>query len=270
MGLLAHHETGTSFRAMASVWPLFRDFAKYIGIAGDESTAMLTVKDVNGYIFTAEVPFVESLDDIEMISHEDLRFMASYPDKYYWFEYLPEESLMYVRFQRSREREDLSSAVFWQEIIDKIEGHAGVTTFVMDLRDNYGGIPLRGFYEFIWWAQIEENRAILGDVYIVIDNGGASAGTVYSFLLRNFVDDTTLIGSPRRGGASFFGGMNFRTMPNSGIDFTISMRSIILDPYSETNTLYPDIFVHRTLYNFVNNRDPVMEAIRARRETQAN
>ena len=283
-----------------------RDFLNYINVINypEAESVSVTLQDVNGNVFTAELPFILWHNELERTTHQndhELMLFRARPTENYWFKHFPDENLMYLRLARNREMpgpvpapgfpEEVntrSTTYVIRQMLDKIEGRLeaevfideygfesqrlverrGVDTFVLDLRYNPGGVTLDGFREFVHWAQTPANRRLLGSFYIVINHFTYSKGVEYAYTFREFIDDVVIIGSPTGGALNFFGGDGSVgiTLPNSRITFSQPGSFFNLDPNqtSPTNTLYPDIFVHRTLQDYVNNHDAVMALIRQR------
>lgn len=243
-----------------------RDVLRYIAVVNTEKVVPITVRDASGDVFTIDVPFLNPLHDYEWSFHEvniESLFFMPRPGEFFWYKYFPEESIMYARVSTFLERADLHSTQFWREMRNQIVQQSGVGTFVLDLRGNPGGRPLDGIVSLFQWARIEGNRELLGDMYVAIDFGSASQSVVQAFLFSNYVDNVTLIGSPAGATLNIFAG-GTHTLPNSGLRFFVSDNLMLLDPYTETNKLYPDIFIYNTLEDFLNNHDAVFHEIRQR------
>jgi len=271
---LIPHSTEVGFRSiqtMGGISFLQNDALRYIGVVGYEDIVPITVKNVDGSIFTVEVPFVDTVEHAAMQQHEidtERLFSLSRPDENYWFKHLPEENMIFVRISLFWEMVDFSSMQLWHQVSNTITQQSGIDTFVIDLRGNPGGDILNGTAELFRWAQISDNRKLLGDIYIIIDHHSASRSVNEAYLFRNTVEDVILIGSPAAGPINVFALASPgwpASLPNSGIRFAASSRAVLLDLYTETNVLYPDIFVYSTLSDFVNNHDAVIETITERR-----
>ena len=271
---LIPHSTEAGFRSGLAftgqrISFLHNDALRYIGVVGYEEVVPITVRDVSGSIFTVEVPFVNEMMYATIEQHEvdtERLFSLSRPGEHYWFKHFSEENMIFVRISLFWETLGFSSMQFWNQVRNKIIEQSGIDTFVIDLRGNPGGDILTGIAELFSWVQISDNRKLLGDMYIIIDHNSASRSVLEAYLFRNIVEDVILIGSPAAGPINVFHTHGWPTfLPNSGIGFAASSRYILLNPYTETNTLYPDIFVHSTLSDFVNNYDAVIETIRERR-----
>ena len=231
---------------------LFRDVLQYIGVVNDEDAVSITARDADGNVLTAQVPFVDSFGEAQAARHD-----------FYWYEFHPEKSMLYLRISTFFERMDLPSRRFAQEIIDLLKEQEGVETFVIDLRGNGGGMSLPGILRFFHWTLEEENRALLGNIYVAIDFYSFSQSINQAVLFRDFVGGVTVIGSPSGGSLNIFTAPHGSTaLPNSGIAFNVTTRANILDPDAGFNTpLYPDVFVYSTFEDFVNNHDAVIAAI---------
>ena len=271
------HDNEVSLRALFSVNALFKEILQYIGIINDEDVVPITVRDVNGNIFTVDAPLMPANNvptfgerviyrqntDGEMTHHimDTEEFFAWEPNaRNTWYRFFPEENMMYLRSSLS---EEPGSIVAYQGVIETITEQGGVDIFVVDLRGNIGGSPLEGLYRFRNWARAEENRALLGAFYVVVDTATFSMGVIEAYMFRNFLEDVILIGEPPAGGLNIFFGMNQARLQNSRVVWYRNRFGSLLDPDNEieTNTLYPDISVYRTLEDYINNHDAVIETI---------
>ena len=257
----------TSFRTLSP--PLFsRSVLRYIGVVQNEGIVPVTVRDIDGNVFTVYAPFVASMDEVELTAHQiDMEqfFMASRADENYWLRYFPNESMMYVRVWRCWEMSYPSSTEFAQRLRSMITSKNGVDTFVLDLRSNMGGESLQGFDDFVVWIMDEENRGLLGSVYVVVDEWTNSRGIIKAIIWQNFIEDATLIGSPTSGSLNFFSQPLTISLPNSGFSAHIPRHYVNLAPDLEINSsLIPDIIIYRTLEDYINHHDAVIATIRER------
>lgn len=260
------HGIEASFRLLSP--PLFhRSILNYIGVVQDENIVPVTVRDIDGNIFTVYAPFVTSLDEIELTAHQidtEQFFMASRSDENYWFRYFPDENMMYVRIWRSWEMPHLPSMGIAQHLRNRIISEGGVDTFVLDLRSNMGGELLQGFDDFLLWSRNEENRSLLGEVYVVVDEWTNSNGVVIAVTWQTFMEGITIIGSPA-GSLNFFSEPLMTTLPNSRIPVNIPRRFSNYDLGIEGHSpLIPDIIIYRTLEDYINHHDAAIAVIRER------
>ncbi|MDR2168162.1 MAG: hypothetical protein LBE35_09995 [Clostridiales bacterium] len=260
----------TSFRARGWNPFIFRSMLQYAGVIGDEEVVPITFRDVNGNEFIVESFFVEEMADVELVAHEvdheGLIYTARQAENYY-FRYFENDSMMYFRIWRAFEMPDRPSSEFVQGLKNEIVRLGGVRSFVIDSRINVGGSTLEGFNDLIIWAMDESNRRLLGDIYVIVDHMSFSAGVVHPLMWQHFVEDVIVIGEPTAGTLNGFGSILTQTMPNSQISFATSFSHIRLAGEGQPNSpLVPDIIVHRTLNDYLNNHDAVISAIRERSE----
>ena len=239
---------------------MIKNVLKYLDISDNNETAILTVKDIDGVILDAEVPFVGSTDiSGRLLFFERDVLYQSRPDENFWFEYFPEESLMYVRISAWRDMPGMTSSAFLVNLISTITEKQRIETFVLDQRGNGGGVGSLIFFQLI--RLVYENRDLIGSIYIAVDHGTASAAVDSTYLLYNAIEDSILIGSPSAGEPYMFGDMLWGVLPNSGVMFTFGTGATF-SPDQTPSQLIPDILIYRTLDDFINNRDAVMEYIR--------
>lgn len=256
-------ENEHAFRARFGGTFINRNILRHIGVIGDEDTVLLTFRRPDGHVFDIESFFVYWLHDAPLNTHRldtNLWFAAARSAENYWHTRIPAERLMFVRFAACFEMPDRPSHEFWSEIVDILIDEGGMRTFIVDFRGNVGGYILEGFVGFLVWA--EENRELLGDVYIAVDTYTWSHGVTSAVLLRDAVGDAVIIGAPTAGSPNFFAGWRVLRLPNNGTTFTVSTGAVYTMPGYQGQTLTPDIPILRTVHDFINHNDPVIAYIR--------
>ena len=247
-----------------------QDILTYLNIVEEDSaTAALKFVNIDGQVSTVEVPFVgqvgitESANLVEHTIDTEILMQHSRPSENYWFKYFPEESLFYLRMRRSQEVAGLASRLFFSDIKEKIIEMSGVEKFVIDLRGNSGGASLEGYDIFLRWLMFEEGYALLGRVFIAIDLGTVSAGVIFASQMNYVVENSILIGQSTAGAVNFFSNATTRTLPNSNISFQVSRGYSISWPSYEYSSLMPNIYIPRTIEDYRDSRDVVLEFIKA-------
>jgi hypothetical protein len=184
----------------------------------------------------------------------------------YWFEYLSDYNIMFIRMSRMHEREDISSHTFFTTILNRARNIPDSTKIIFDLRNNEGGVPLYGldwFMNSMEWDRV--SRESISEIYVIINRGTYSGGIVTAAQLRNFFDNVTLIGQPTSCPPNFFAGAAPDwTTPNSRLTFRISANLNVSWPEYEYDVLMPDILIEPTIEDFLAGRDVVMEYIKSR------
>ena len=185
----------------------------------------------------------------------------SRPD-WQWFEFLEDYNLMYLRLHNLFSTPALPSLEeFYLDLTQKtgyILDTGEIDKFVIDLRDNRGG-----FLEYfeVLFNLVYSKRNSIGSVYVLINNYTYSSGVVAAAILKNYVDDVLLVGEPTGQPTNFFAGTSTHWLLNSNIQFEVSRVHFRILPECAEDTLHPDIFIPMTFKDFLNSRDPVLEAI---------
>ena len=185
----------------------------------------------------------------------------SRPD-WQWFEFLEDYNAMYLRLHNlfgtpatpSLEEFYLSLTQETSELLEARE----IEKFVIDLRGNRGG-----FLEYfeILFELIYSERNDLGSVYVLINHYTYSSGVVAAAIMKNYIEDVLLVGEPTSQPPNFFAGTSPYWLPHSNIAFEVSRVYFGILPEYLKDTLTPDIFIPMTFEDFINHRDPVLEAI---------
>ena len=202
----------------------------------------------------------------ESISYRDTTEMLKYlnPMSNYWFEYFPENNMIYVRLRLISEMTAMPYAEFGRMIADEIDGilqdKGVIDRFVVDLRGSRGTWPppLYTAAEFL-------NNTNINNFFILIDHDTRAGGVVSAALLRDLVDGAKLMGEPTGHSPNFFANpISFRipyNLPGNRAGFTVSTTYWNLAEDDERTALIPDIYVPRSLEAHMNNRDSVMEMV---------
>ena len=269
---LFSHERGVenSFRLRSGGSSIvFRQILQYVDVIRDEYIIPLTVIDINDNVFTVYSPFVSSLEEVDLIAHQidfTTFFWASRSNENYWFKHLPDENIMYFRYWSSQEMPNRPSLQFSEDLRNEIIQLGGVNAFVFDARANSGGYLTNGVEELILWAMDEFNRSLLGYIYVIVDQWSYSMGAVVALIWQKFVEDVKIVGSPTSGSLNFFATtIRAGNLPNSQLTFGISTGFAENAPNVEANSaVIPDVIVVRTLEDYINHHDAVIETIMQR------
>ena len=217
-----------------------RGFLAYAGVLDiADETAEFTFSDGEGNIFIVTKIIFESsesntvlptlLDESFRFSRHNLRDSLSFsPDnEFYWYEYLSEYSMMYVRYIWFLEMAHYTFTQFTRDIIDAVNNAGGVERFVVDLRGNNGGELPQGFLNLVSW--LYDNQELAGSVYVLIDHGTYSAGVTGAAVLRRSLEHSLLVGEPAGQPPNFLARATaISRLPNSGLFTTESQTGILI------------------------------------------
>lgn len=178
----------------------------------------------------------------------------------YWHEFIEEDNMEYIRYNRCRERSDFSYSDFWLEIMLDIRACDTPPKVVFDLRGNGGGIfPPTGVGGFIASLKMVD----VTELYVLIDHGVFSSASAVTAELKQEIDFAVTVGMPAGQSANLFGPANPFKLPNhSYYDFDMSDRQYVWWKGYEEYTILPDITVCQTVDDYKQGIDTVLEAVK--------
>ena len=181
----------------------------------------------------------------------------------YWWTYLPDQDLLYVQFDVVQNRRDGPTALqtFRQAMAFARDRRPART--VIDIRNNTGGEggllpPI--IREIVRTREVDQP----GKLFLVIGPRTFSAGQMMVGWMRMFTT-AVLVGRPTSSRFEGYAGHAFLRLPRSGIAYFVSpayyeMGRAPGDPRPQAT---PRLAAVSTFADYVTNRDPAMDAIRA-------
>lgn len=178
----------------------------------------------------------------------------------YDFEYLNRDRILYVWFETIRDDGDETIAEFFDRVYRFAEQNA-VDRFILDLRENSGGnLDLNGpvLHGLIRSKKI--NRS--GRLFVIIGRDTYSAAMNLAILLEKHTY-AIFVGEPTGATPNHFGDTKEFLLPQSQLTVEISeLYWQNSDPRDNRPWLTPDIPIHLSFADFVQHRDPALDAIR--------
>lgn len=174
----------------------------------------------------------------------------------YWWEALPDDDAMYLRYVRCREMASQLMSAFAAEFLAAVDAAAPVRV-VVDLRGNTGGSS--DIFGPVIQGLAERSDGARGmRVQVLIDQATFSAAILNALHLRRYAG-ATLFGSPTGGKPNHFGEVQAIVLPNSQVPVRISSKWFRYTE-NEDSALQPDVTVGETLDDLRSGADPVLEA----------
>lgn len=182
-------------------------------------------------------------------------------DELYWWEYLPDVDLLYVKWDQTQNRNAGPSALEkFQEAMEFARRQRPART-VVDLRNNTGGegtLARPIVREIVRTREVDED----GRLFVVIGRRTFSAAQMMTSWLEQF-SAATLVGEPSSARYNGYAGHEPARLPNSGVTVMIS------DAYYQMGTTprdlrqqaTPRIAAVPTFEDYRTNRDPALAAI---------
>jgi hypothetical protein len=181
---------------------------------------------------------------------------------HYWFEYREDTGTLYFQFNRClRESGDETIEKFVERLGEWVEKNE-FERFVVDIRKNDGG---DGYVSREVADLIIGNGRIdrPGRLFILTSRKTFSAAVMFLSLIENNTK-AVIVGEPTGQGPFFCGGPKPITLPNSGLELLASRHYNRCSPFDDGRKwIMPHLPVEYTMKDFLEGRDPVMEAVLA-------
>jgi hypothetical protein len=243
---------------------------KYFGL-NKNGKAVYSFMDHNSEQLSIEVE-EKRIEDINFTSVMDKSKgtpIYMHKDDAYWYEYLPEEKILYVRismfwnkdkkfldfteqyFNINQTYEDFLNELF--TFIDTNE----IEKLVIDFRDNNGGVPGPNIAEVL---KKKDKINQKGKLFIIVNNGTFSAPIKHSVYFKestNALFFGELTGEmPYKGGPAYFS-----KLTNSNLYYMYA-KNIFEPLYEGVDTIEPDYKIEPDFHDYINGVDNIFEEIR--------
>ena len=179
-------------------------------------------------------------------------------DKIYYSEYLEDKKAIYVRHSRIRDEAKESTAAFYDRVFDEVEDKE-VEKLIIDLRLNGGG---NNYLNKEVIKGIIETKKInkTGKLFVIIGKRTFSACQNLVNELDNYTN-VIFVGEPTAENINFWGDNRPVTLPNTGINVSLSYLWWQDKPALENGEwIAPSLPVTMTFKEYASNQDPVLEA----------
>lgn len=177
----------------------------------------------------------------------------------YWYEWIEEDTL-YIRIASLREDPDYSFLRYTSGLSEELRTAEAPVRIILDFRYNTGGPP----YTSQWTKFVEAvNHCQTDGIYLLINGNCISSGVAAPYQLTQALEGAELVGTPTAQFPNSPAGQKVYTLPNSGLQFSIS-QTYSMFAQDETDTaLWPDITIYQTWEDYQNCKDTVLEYVRS-------
>lgn len=188
-----------------------------------------------------------------------LGIYQQYEKNYYW-EAWPEDSALYIRFNRMMEDASYRMETMARELYGQMEAAPGTEKLIVDFRGNPGGYVEEFYKSVVPFLRDYADRQI----YVLIDSASTSGAVEAPAIVCQAVDGITLVGTPTAQSPQFFASAMNAATPNYKLNFSISKMHFNCWEGFEGDALMPDITIRQTLEDYMNGVDTVLEFVKAR------
>jgi hypothetical protein len=234
-----------------------------LGILENEDETVFTVqKDGKEQDFT--VPTLAYGESTEYVNTKKKDGLLGIFEKYYDYEYLPEEKALYFEYNACAEMDDLSFTDFNNEMMNRIEEEK-IDKIIIDLRSNSGGNSeiLNPFTKRLK-NYVKENPDV--KIYTLVGRNTFSSGMFAIYRIKEAAPGAVAVGEPTGGALDCYGEVKTTELPNSQLPISYSTKFFEFSKsFSYKNdgvgTFLPDIAVQPTIQDYVNGNDAVLSYV---------
>jgi hypothetical protein len=203
-------------------------------------------------ILEAVAPTTLQLRGLQTPSQE-LPLALRNPERWYWFETLPEQNALYFQYDVCAEMADLPFAEFTANLFAAVD-EEGLSRIVLDLRFNSGGDSsiLRPFLD-----GLAERPDV--EVYVLIGRRTFSSALMNAIELDQQANGV-LVGEATGGRPNHYGEVRSITLPNSQLRVSYSTKYFRMLPAADPPSLEPEIAAPVTIANQLAGHDAALSA----------
>jgi len=175
----------------------------------------------------------------------------------YWFEYLKDKQLVYVKQNAVQNKPDESLAAFYHRVFEFIEANP-VDKLVIDLRNNGGGNNTLNSPIIIDMIRSKVDKR--GHLFVITGRQTFSAAQNFTNQIEKWTE-AIFVGEPTGDHVNMYGDNRPFTLPNSGL--TVRASTLWwqnLDPRDERKWKAPDIAAELSYDDYHAGRDPAFQA----------
>lgn len=236
-----------------------------LGILENEDETVFTVqRDGKEQDFT--VPTLEYGESTEYVNTKKKDVLLGLYEKYYDYEYLPDDKALYFEYNACAEMDDLSFDDFNNEMMNRVEEEE-VDKIIIDLRSNSGGNSeiLNPFTKRLKSYLKEKPET---KIYTLVGRNTFSSGMFAIYRIKEAAPAALAVGEPTGGALDCYGEVKTMELPNSQLPISYSTKYFeFTKNFSYKNggvgTFLPDKTIQPTIEDYMNGKDAILDYVLA-------
>lgn len=180
--------------------------------------------------------------------------------EYYWYHFLEDSGTLFFKYNACRPMKNKPFSQFTKEVFECVDQNE-VRRMVIDLRHNGGGNS-GIFNPFLKEIKNRESLNKKGRLFVLIGRRTFSSAVLNAIQLKNQAA-ALYAGEPSGGKPNHFGEIKVFQLPNSKLPIQYSTKYFTI-AREDTPSLIPDIPVRIRFQDYLDKKDPVLEAVISR------
>jgi hypothetical protein len=180
------------------------------------------------------------------------------PRNIYWFEYLKDQKVLYVKHNEIGSKQDEPVDAFYKRVFDFVEANP-VDKFVLDLRNNGGGNNGLNIPVVVGLIKSKINKR--GKLFVITGRQTFSAAQNLVNQIEKYAE-AIFVGEPTAGHPNHYGDNRPFELPNSKL--TVRASTLWwqdLDPRDAREWTAPEIAANLSFADYKNGKDPALQAV---------
>jgi tetratricopeptide (TPR) repeat protein len=180
------------------------------------------------------------------------------PRNIYWFEYLKDQKILYVKHNEIGSKQDEPIDKFYERVFAFVDANP-VDKFVLDLRNNGGGNNGLNIPVVVGLIKSKINKR--GKLFVITGRETFSAAQNLVNQIEKYTE-AIFVGEPTAGHPNHYGDNRPFTLPNSGL--TVRASSLWwqdLDPRDARPWTAPEIAAELSFSDYKAGKDPALQAV---------
>ncbi|SUY46753.1 peptidase, S41 family [Clostridium putrefaciens] len=179
-------------------------------------------------------------------------------NKYYWFNYIKEEEIIYFKYNRCKDME-IESVVSVGKRIIKLINKNPIQKIIIDLRNNFGGNSTL-LDTFIQDLSKTDKINKKGSIFVIVGRESFSSALLNMFSLKENTN-AIFVGEESGGKPNCYGEVERFRLINSGLNICYSTKYYELISGEDPHAFIPDIKIDLTIDNYKKAEDPCLSYI---------
>ncbi len=257
------HDNAQQVRYLMPQWLVIPEILHARGVVRDMRRVRYVLEDARGRrhdLVLDPVPPGETVQWVDARSTSGSLLSERHPGVNYWFEYLPSERLVYVRYAEVRVQEGRETIEEFAERLYRFVDEHVVERVVFDIRGNVGGNGGQN-RPLLHGAIRSDKLRQPGSLFAIIDRGTFSAALMFAMDLEQHTP-VVFVGETMGAKPNHYGDSRRLRLPNTGLTIRASTRYWQLSrPTDRRDAVAPMIPVPVTSADYAAGNDPALETV---------